>query len=152
MKCRRPTAMAALLAVAVALAARSTPARADGISAGATGTATYRLTSASGLPSAVDTESITDVRPPELGDGSWTLLVNFGEPNGTKLQGTATVTLATGQVYPFNFTGTFVASTGQSKLSLKGVDAGLGSVLTVTLHGSQIATIKGKVSGQIVSF
>ena len=47
---------------------------------------------------------------------------------------------------------TYVASTGQSKLSLKGVDAGLGSVLTVTLHNSEIATIKGKVSGQTVSF
>ena len=107
--------------------------------------------SASGLPSAGDTESITDVIPPEIGDGSWTLMVNFGEPSGTKLQGTATVTLATGQVYPFNFTGTFVSATGQSKLTLQGVDAAAGSKLTVTLQGSAVTSIKGKVSGQVVS-
>jgi hypothetical protein len=108
--------------------------------------------SASGLGSANGTDTFQDLIPPELGDGSWTLDVNFGEPNGTKLQGTATVTLATGQVYPFNFTGTFVASTGQTKLSLKGVDAGLGSKLTVTMQGSSISTIKGKVAGQIINY
>jgi hypothetical protein len=107
--------------------------------------------SASGLGSVNSTETFQDMLPPELGDGSWTLELNFGEPDGTKLQGTATVTLATGQVYPFNFTGTFVSSNGQSKLTLKGVDAGLGSKLTVTMQGSAITTIKGKVSGQIIS-
>jgi hypothetical protein len=108
--------------------------------------------SASGLGSASSTDSFQDVLPPEFGDGSWTLTLNFGEPNGTKLTGTATVALFTGQVYPFNFTGTFVAATGQTKLSLKGVDAGLGCTMTVTLHNSEITTIKGKVAGQVVSF
>ena len=108
--------------------------------------------SASGYGSASDTETINDVIPPELGDGSWTLILNFGAPNGTKLQGTATVTLATGQVYPFDFTGTFVDATGQSKLSLKGVDAGTGSKLTVTLQNGFLDTIKGKMAGQTINF
>jgi hypothetical protein len=108
--------------------------------------------SASGIGSAVNADSFQDVLPPELGDGSWTLVVNFGEPNGTKLTGQATVTLATGQIYPFTVKGTYVASTGQSKLSLKGVENGVGSVLTVTMQGSEITTIKGKVAGQIVSY
>jgi hypothetical protein len=108
--------------------------------------------SASGLGSTSGSDTIDDVIPPELGDGSWTLVVNFGEVSGTKLTGTATVTLATGQVYPFNLKGTFVSATGQSKLSLTGVDDGAGSKLTVTLQGSTVSSIKGKIAGQVVSF
>jgi hypothetical protein len=118
------------------------------------GTATGRLVgkaAASGVGSTSGSSTFSDSIPAELGDGSWTLVLNFGAPVGTKLAGTATVTLATGQVYPFNFTGTFVASTAQSKLSLKGVDAGLGSVLSVTLHGSTVFSIKGKVAGQVIN-
>ena len=104
------------------------------------------------LGSIGSTVTINDVIPPELGNGSWTLILNFGAPDGTKLQGTATVTLATGQVYPFNFTGTFVDATGQSKLTLTGVDAGAGSKLTVTLQNGFLDTIKGKVAGQVINF
>jgi len=106
---------------------------------------------ASGLGSTGSTETFQESIPPELGDGSWMLEINFGEPDGTKLAGTATVTLATGQVYPFIIKGKYVSNTGQSKLQLKGFDAGAGSKLTVTLQGNSFATIKGKVSGQIVS-
>jgi hypothetical protein len=106
---------------------------------------------ASGLGSMTGSDEFSDAIPGELGDGSWTLVLNFTEPNGTKLTGTATVTLATGQVYPFSIKGTYVSSKDSSKLSLKGVDAGLGSVLTVTMQGSNIVSIKGKVAGQIIN-
>ena len=108
--------------------------------------------SASGLGSLGNTETFNESLPPELGDGSWTLEINFGEPDGTKLTGTATVTLVTGQVYPFLLKGKYVDSTGQSKLQLKGFDDGTGSKLTVTMQGNSINTIKGKVSGQIINY
>jgi hypothetical protein len=87
----------------------------------------------------------------EAGDGTWTLALTFDAASGDKLGGTATVTLNSGQVYPFNFSGTYAPHTGQSKLNLKGVDAGAGSVLQVTLQGSSIIQIAGQVSGQSIS-
>lgn len=88
----------------------------------------------------------------ELGSGAWTLVLNFGTAIGNKLTGNATVTLNSGQVYPFdNFTGTFAAQKG-SKLNLKGTGAGLGSILQVTLDAdNNITRIVGRVSGQTVN-
>jgi hypothetical protein len=72
--------MVTAFAVAVALAARTTPARADGISGGSTAVATYRLTSAGGLPAADSSSSapqvvasvtpVDSVVPPTGSDGS----------------------------------------------------------------------------------
>jgi hypothetical protein len=89
----------------------------------------------------------------DLGDGSWTLVLNFDAP-GTipnKLTGNATVTLATGLSFPYAFTGTYTPRTGQSKLNLKGHDAGLGSTLQVTLQGSDVTRMVGRVSGQAIN-
>jgi hypothetical protein len=99
----------------------------------------------------------TSTIPDDLGDGSWTLVLTFtpaaGNSASGKLNGSATVSLATGQVYPFILTGTFTSHTGVSKLSLKGNGAGLGSSLQVTLNNDNVITgIVGKVSGQSVSY
>ena len=106
--------------------------------------------SASGFGSAAETKTFSNSIPAELGDGSWTLVLTFGVPVGTKLTGTATVTLATGQVYPFDFKGTYVVATNRSMLSLKGTGDGSGSKLTVTLDGNTVIGFSGKISGQIV--
>ena len=87
----------------------------------------------------------------ELGNGTWTLSLDFGVAKGNQLSGSATVVLNSGKVYPFSFTGTFTPHTGESRLNLKGVDAGLGCILQVTLQGSQITKIVGQVSGQSVN-
>ena len=109
--------------------------------------------SAVGLGSISGTDTFTNAIPPELGDGSWTLVLNFDAPgiNPNKLSGTATVTLQTGLTYPYAFTGTYTPNTGKSKLNLKGQDTGLGSSLVVTLQGGEISQIIGRVCGQTVT-
>jgi hypothetical protein len=107
--------------------------------------------SATGLATLSNSEKIATAFPAELGDGSWTLAVQFGVVNGTKSSGTATVALSSGQIYPFNFTGTLAPRSGQWRLNLKGVDAGLGSILQVTVQASDITRIVGRVSGQSVN-
>ena len=88
--------------------------------------------------------------PAELGDGSWTLAMDFDSPVGNKLSGTGTVTLATGMVFPFKVTGTYAPKTGISKLTLKGTDIGKNSQLQVTVLNGQIMRVTGTVSGQNV--
>jgi hypothetical protein len=112
--------------------------------------------SASGLGSLSESRkrsmplSSSDV-PEELGDGGWTLVLNLGAANGNKLSGTASVTLDSGAVYNYNFTGTFSPHTQVSKLNLKGVDSAKGSTLQVVLDGSNAVTrITGRVAGQTV--
>jgi hypothetical protein len=94
----------------------------------------------------------------ELGDGSWALALNFiantnkVSGNATnKLSGTASVTLATGDAYKYNFTGIYAPKTKQSKLVLKGTELAKGSTLQVTLQTNAVAKITGKVAGQLVN-
>jgi hypothetical protein len=113
--------------------------------------------SAAGVGSISDTRQFAGSIPADLGNGSWTLVLNFGAANGSKLTGNATVTLQTGAVYPFSFTGTFAPRSQQSKLNLKGEDAGKGSVLQVTLQKNAITAnvitkIVGRVAGQSVNY
>lgn len=107
--------------------------------------------SATGLGSLSHSGSFVGPLPAELGDGSWALAVQFGVVNGNKSIGTATVTLSTGQVYPFNSTGAFGPRSGQWKLKLKGVNAGKGSLLEVTVQSNTITRIVGQVAGQSVN-
>lgn len=91
----------------------------------------------------------------ELGNGTWTLVLKFGQTIGNALSGNATVTLNSGTVYSYTFTGTFTPRTGVSKLNLQGYDtqqaAAAGSMLLVTLNSSnQVARITGRVGGQTV--
>jgi outer membrane protein assembly factor BamB len=107
--------------------------------------------SATGLGPSRQSSTFADPLPAELGDGAWTLVLQFGAANGNNASGVATVTLSTGQVYPFNFSGTFTPATGLWSLSLTGIEAGKGSALQVTVHGNDIARIVGRVSGQLVN-
>ncbi len=109
--------------------------------------------SARGLGSISESRALSDPLPEDLGDGTWALVLNFNAAtNANKLTGTASVTLQTGQEYPFTFTGNYAPRTGQSKLNLKGTDAGLGCILQVTLNTNNAFTrIVGRVSGQTVN-
>ena len=89
----------------------------------------------------------------EVGNGTWTLVLDFNAASGNTLGGNATVTLDSGTVYPFTFTGAYSAHSGESKLNLKGQGAAAGSLLQVTLNSSnQVTRIAGHVSGQTVNF
>lgn len=107
--------------------------------------------SAQGLGGIGGTRTFTNTIPSELGDGSWTLVMNFGTNLNNKLSGSATVTLNTGAMYDFQLTGLFNSSKNTSVLLLKGVDTGLGSVLTVNLSGDVVTRIFGKIAGQVVN-
>lgn len=90
-----------------------------------------------------------------MGDGTWTLVLRFGETIGNTLGGNATVTLNSGTVYFYAFTGTYTPRTGVSKVNLLGYDTqaapGAGSVLQVTLDSSnKITRITGRIAGQTV--
>lgn len=88
--------------------------------------------------------------PAELGDGSWTLHMNFDPPVGNTLSGQGDVTLKTGMVLPFKITGTYAPKTHTSQLHLKGIDAGLHSTLQVKLVNGEVKKVTGLVSGQMV--
>jgi hypothetical protein len=98
-----------------------------------------------------------DTMPSASGDGTWTLVLNF-DPTAatapTRLSGQATVTLNSGAVYPFRFTGRYSAKTGQSALLLKGLNNeagnGKGATLSVLLTNGQITGLQGRVAGQII--
>ena len=70
---------------------------------------------------------------------------------GTKIGGTATVTLANDRSFPFTVKGTYTTKTGTSELALTGTDAGKGAKLTVTLTGNHITGISGSLLGQKVA-
>jgi hypothetical protein len=105
------------------------------------------------LGSISESSPLSDNLPTDIGDGSWGLVLTFtNAPAATKLGGNASVTLQTGQVYPFTFTGLYAPHTGQSQLNLKGLDAGLGSMLQVSVNtNNAITRITGLISGQTVS-
>lgn len=100
-----------------------------------------------------DSESLPDY----LGDGTWSLVLNFESASATtstRLSGWATVTLNSGTVFPFTFSGRYSAKTGRSTLLLKGVnnEAGnaKGATLTVTLAGDQVVSLLGRIAGQVI--
>ena len=68
---------------------------------------------------------------------------------GTKVAGTAAVSLANDRSFPFTVKGTTRA--GASKLTLTGTGAGKGAKLTVTLTGNTITGISGTLFGQPVA-
>jgi hypothetical protein len=113
-------------------------------------------TSATGLGSIVNSGFfVPALIPNSLGDGSWTLVLNFAAPMGNTLTGTASVTFgqAGSQVYAFNFTGKFTPNTGKSILNLKGQGAAQSSLLQVTLDDSNaVLRALGRISGQTVNF
>lgn len=94
----------------------------------------------------LDSEQI----PTELGDGSWTLRMDFDPPVGNKLSGQGSVTLKTGMVLPYKITGTYGPNTHTSVLTLRGTDAARNSVLQVKLVNGEVKKVTGLISGQMV--
>jgi len=81
--------------------------------------------------------------------GDWTLDTTISA-TGTKLSGTATLTLSNGRVLNYNVVGAYNAKTTQSKLKLIGTGDAVGTSLSLVTTGSSmgLTSLKGKVLGQ----
>ncbi|MBI3853805.1 MAG: hypothetical protein HY298_26570 [Verrucomicrobia bacterium] len=112
--------------------------------------------SASGLGSAPIDEDIAFPVPAGM-DGSWTLALDI-MPTGTKLDGTASITLSNGRMLPFDLNGSYSGTTDMSKIKLKGTvngaDDATGSKLGLLTGGSAavLDAVAGKVLGQSFTF
>ena len=87
--------------------------------------------------------------PPGFTPVDWHLDMTLAS-TGTKVKGTAAVSLDNGRSFPFNVNGTYSAKTGTSKLTLTGTGIGKGATLTVNMAGNNITGISGKLLGQQV--
>jgi hypothetical protein len=111
---------------------------------------TGAIAKAVGLGNVNDSDTFSESIPPGLGDGSWTLVLNFNPSPDNKVTGTATVTLKTGKVLPFDVKGGYNPKKGETRVTLRGKDAGLGSSLQVVLVNGQVKGVSGKISGQTI--
>ncbi len=102
----------------------------------------------------------TGAIPAYLGNGHWTLVLNFdpvSPATSTRLSGNATVTLNSGTVYTLSFTGRYIPTKNQSQLLLKGVANlpgtadGRGANLSVTLTDGQVTRILGRILGRSIN-
>jgi hypothetical protein len=100
--------------------------------------------------------------PFQMGDGGWTLVLNFDPPSATtvnRLRGNASVTLNSGAVFPFSLSGAYSPTRTQSQLFLTGVTNSMtgtvdarGSTLSVTLGSDgHIVRMQGRIAGQAIS-
>lgn len=85
-----------------------------------------------------------------MGDGSWTLAMDLTNDAVKKIGGTARVTLSSGAFLDFTVKGTYKSTTDTSILILAATPESKGSTLKVTLTGSTISSIQGKVTGQTI--
>ena len=134
-------------------AKKSTKLTFDNVAGTASGT-DKNSASASGLGSISgrDTfsQSLSDIFP---GNGSWTLaLFNLNTDSRNKITGSAVVTLNSGETFEYGVRGVYKSKTDTSKLVLSAFNPGTkGSTLVVGMNGNAVATIKGKISGQMVN-
>lgn len=85
-----------------------------------------------------------------FGDGSWNVALNL-TTTANRITGDAKVTVnQTERVFPFTVNGSYKPATQQSRLVLTGKDLGKGSSLQVFLTGTNITSLKGKLTGQFV--
>lgn len=88
-----------------------------------------------------------------MGDGSWSLEMALTNDGVKKIGGTARVTLSSGATLDFTVKGAYKSKTDTSVLVLSAADAsGKGSALKVSLTGSTITAIQGKVTGQVIKW
>ncbi len=85
--------------------------------------------------------------------GDWSLDIDF-TASGNVLTGTGTITLSNSRELGYQVTGSYNATTQTSKLRLVGTGEALGTRLSVTTQGTDMALtqLKGKVLGQKLSF
>jgi hypothetical protein len=88
----------------------------------------------------------------DLGDGSWTLILNSLSTSNNQVTGTATITLDSEQSFNYSVKGSFNSTKG-TKLVLTGSDAiSKGSAIQVTLDANNVVrNIKGRITGQMVN-
>jgi hypothetical protein len=106
---------------------------------------------AAGVGSGPVTEDIVAPLPSGM-DGSWKLNMNLDD-TANKLGGTSSVVLAGGKrTLNLGVKGTYSAKTGNSNISLTGVDSSKGTTLKVMGTGDALTplTVKGKILGQVV--
>jgi hypothetical protein len=85
-----------------------------------------------------------------MGNGDWTLEMVVTNDAVKKIGGTAIVTLSSGAEFGFVIKGSYKSTTDTSLLILIADAESKGSSLKITLTGSTITSIQGKVSGQAV--
>ena len=88
-----------------------------------------------------------------MGDGSWSLEMVLTNDGVKKIGGSATVTLSSGAEFNFAVKGAYKLKTDTSVLVLSASDASSkGSSLKVSLTGSTITAVQGKVTGQAIKW
>ena len=87
-----------------------------------------------------------------MGNGTWSLEMQLTNDGVKIIGGTAIVTLSSGAELDFTVKGTYKSKTDTSLLILLSVRSSKGSSLKVSLTGSTITSILGKVSGQAVKW
>jgi hypothetical protein len=85
------------------------------------------------------------------GDGSWTLSMSLSTTNN-RVKGSAVVTLSSGQAYNYRVNGAYDPATQCSRLELAGRQLARGSVFQVVMEGNRVASIRGRIAGQAVSY
>ncbi|HUJ10946.1 MAG TPA: hypothetical protein VL171_13060 [Verrucomicrobiae bacterium] len=86
---------------------------------------------------------------PATMNGDWTLDTDISA-NADKLSGTGTLTLSNGRVLNYKIKGTYNAGSDLAKLKLVGQGDAIGTSLSLTAQGADMAVtvLKGKVLGQ----
>lgn len=86
-------------------------------------------------------------------NGDWTLTTYMGS-DGSKLSGTAALTLSNGRTLSYQITGSYNARTEVATLKLVGLGAAKGTSFSLTTQGSDmvLSALKGKVLGQKLNF
>lgn len=87
-----------------------------------------------------------------MGTGQWTLSMNLNNDGLKKIGGDAQVTLSSGATIDFVVKGAYKSANDSSILVLAATPAFKGSSLKVTLSGSTVTGISGKVSGQTIKW
>ena len=88
-----------------------------------------------------------------MGDGRWSLELQLANDGVKKIEGSATVTLSSGAEIELTVKGAYKSKTDTSLLVLSSSNASSkGSALKVSLTGSTVTAIQGKVSGQAIKW
>ena len=83
--------------------------------------------------------------------GDWSLTLNL-TPNKANYTGTATVETSTGGTMQFTATGTYLAKTDTSNITLKGAGGSLSLVISTSGSAVAVHNVKGTLLGQSVNY
>ena len=89
---------------------------------------------------------------PEVGDGSWVLNLDIHNDGAKALTGNASVRLKSGAHYEFYLKGNYNPKTDASRITLSPQPSSKGSTLKLGMVGSNISSLRGRISGQTVNW